>query len=287
MKVIGGSSSFRLSSALSNELDATLTKTEIKRFPDGEKYVRLLEPLDNEEVILVSNTYPDDRVVETLLLCDAIEEYEYKKFTLVIPYFGYARQDKKFNPGEPISARAIVRAMEVYPDKVLTVDIHADSIIDWFETTEAENVGGTYEMAKKLKEIGVDFVVSPDEGRIATAEKVGKGVGVPSDYLVKDRIDDHTVKIEPKSIAVAGKTVAIVDDIISTGGTIITAASELKRLGATKVIAACTHGLFANNALERLAKCCDMVISSDTLENQTTAFSVAPAVAQHISKISP
>jgi len=282
MKVIGGSSSFRLSSALANELDSSLTKVEIKRFPDGEKYVRILEPLDDEEVVLVSNTYPDDRVVETLLLCDAIEEFNYKKFTLVIPYFGYARQDKKFNSGEPISARAIVRTMEVYPDKVLTVDIHTEAIIDWFETTEAENVSGAHEIAKKLKEIEIDFVLSPDEGRMNTAEKVGKGVGVPSDYLVKDRIDGSSVKIEPKSVAVAGKRVAIVDDIISTGGTIVSAANELKRLGASKVIAACTHGLFANNALERLANCCDMVVSSDTLENQTTAFSVAPAIAAHL-----
>lgn len=282
MKVIGGSSSYRLSSALANELNAVFVKVEIKRFPDGEKYVRILETLDDDDVILVSNTYPDDRVVETLLLCDAIEEFNYRKFTLVIPYFGYARQDKKFNSGEPISARAIVRAMEVYPDKVLTVDIHADSIIEWFEATEAENVSGSHEIAKKLREIGVDFIVSPDEGRIDTAEKIGKAVGVPSDYLVKERLDGNTVKIEPKSIAVRGKRVAIVDDIISTGGTIATAASELKRLGASKVIAACTHGLFAGNALEKLSNCCDMVISSDTLENQTTAFSVAPAIVPHI-----
>jgi ribose-phosphate pyrophosphokinase len=283
MIVIGGSSSPKLSASLANELGATLAKTDIKRFPDGEGYVRVLDQLDGQDVVLVSNTYPDEKMIETLLLCDAIEEFEYKRFTLVIPYFGYSRQDKQFNPGEPISARAMVRALEVYPDMVLTVDIHADSTIEWFETCDAKNVSGHLEIANKLKEIGVDFIVSPDEGRIKTAEKVSKGVGVPSDYLVKDRIDGNIVRIEPKHIDVSGKRVAIVDDIISTGGTIIKASNELKKLGAASVIAACTHGLFANNALDRLNMCCDNVISSDTLENQTTAFSVAPAIAREIT----
>lgn len=282
MIVIGGSSSPQLSANLARELKATLARTEIKRFPDGEGYVRILDPLDGQDVVLVSNTHPDLKIVETMLFCDAIEEFEYKTFNLVIPYFGYSRQDKKFNPGEPISARAMVRTLEVYPDKVLTVDIHADSTIDWFEACEAVNVTGSPEMAGKLREMGVDFVVSPDEGRIKTAEAVGKSVGVPSDYLVKERIDGNTVKIEPKSIDVAGKRVAIVDDIISTGGTIVNASSELKKLGAAKVIAACTHGLFANNALPRLAGCCDIIVSSDTIENQTTAFSVAPAIAREL-----
>jgi len=280
MIVIGGSSSPKLSASLANELGATLARTEIKRFPDGEGYVRILDSLDGQEVVLVSNTHPDVKIIETLLFCDAIEEFQYEKFTMVIPYFGYSRQDKKFNPGEPISARAMVSALEMYPDKVLTVDIHADSTVELFEACEAANVSGVTEMAGKLKEIGVDFVVSPDEGRMKTAELVSKGVGVPSDYLVKERIDGNTVKIEPKSIDVAGKRVAIVDDIISTGGTIITAASELKRLGAGTVIAACTHGLFANDALNRLRPCCDRVLSSDTIENATTAFSVAPAIAR-------
>jgi ribose-phosphate pyrophosphokinase len=282
MIVIGGSSSPMLSASLAKELNAKLAETEIKRFPDGEGYVRILEDLEGQDVVLVSNTHPDVKIVETMLFCDAIEEYEYNSFNLVIPYFGYSRQDKKFLPGEPVSARAMVRSLEVYPDKVITVDIHADSTIEWFEACEASNVSGSPEMAGKLKEMGVDFVVSPDEGRMRTAEIVGKAVGVPSDYLVKERIDGSTVKIEPKSIDIAGKRVAIVDDIISTGGTILNASSEMKKLGAKTVIAACTHGLFANNALSRLSGCCDIVISSDTIENQTTAYSVAPAIAREL-----
>lgn len=283
MIVIGGSSSPKLSASLANELGATLAKTDIKRFPDGEGYVHILDPLDGQDIVLVSNTYPDEKMIETLLLCDAIEEFEYKRFTLVIPYFGYSRQDKQFSPGEPISARAMVRALEVYPDAVLTVDIHADSTIEWFETCDAKNVSGHLEIANKLKEIGIDFIVSPDEGRIRTAEKVSKDMGVPCDYLVKDRIDGNIVRMEPKHIDVSGKRVVILDDIISTGGTIIKASNELKKLGAASVIAACTHGLFANNALDRLSMCCDNVISSDTLENQTTVFSVAPAIAREIA----
>lgn len=282
MIIIGGSSSPRLTNELANELKAARGRTEIKRFPDGEGYVRVLDALDGRDVVLVSNTFPDEKIVETLLICDAIEEFEYKRFTLVIPYFGYSRQDKKFNPGEPISARAMARSLEVYPDEVITVDIHAESTIDWFEACDAKNVSGIQEIAEKLKEIGVDFIVSPDEGRIKMAEKVASAVGVSSDYLVKERIDGNIVRIEPKSIDVAHMRVAIVDDIISTGGTIIKASNELKKLGAASVIAACTHGLFANNALDRLNMCCDNIISSDTLENQTTAYSVAPAIAREL-----
>lgn len=283
MIVIGSTSSPRLTEALANELNASVARTEIRIFPDGEKYVRILAPLDGEHVVLVGNAFPDDKIIELLLLSDAIGEFDFDRLTMVIPYFGYARQDKKFDVGEPVSSRAIVRAVEDYPDRVLTVDIHSESIIDEFETTEAFNVSGHMEMANKLKEIGVDFVLSPDEGRMTTAEKIGKSIGVPSDYMVKERIDGDTVRIEPKAIDVKGKRVAIVDDIISTGGTIANASMELKRLGSAEVMAACTHGLFAKNALERLAKCCDLVISSDTLENPTTTFSVAPAIAREIS----
>jgi len=280
MIVVGGSSSSMLSKALASRLNAELAKMEVKRFPDDEGYVRILSSLDGKDVLLVSNTYPDEKMVETLLLCDAIREFNSKSLTMVIPYFGYARQDKKFNEGEPISARAIATALDNYPERVLVVDIHAESVLDHFRSASALNVSAAGEIAGKLKDLGVDFVLSPDKGRIATAEKVGETIEVPSDYLVKERIDGMTVKMEPKNIDVSGKRVAIVDDIISTGGTIVNASNELKRLGAGTVIAACTHGLFARNALDRLAECCDKVISSDTLENPTSEFTVAPAIAR-------
>lgn len=284
MIILSGSSSPKLSAALAEQTGAILGEIESRRFPDNEGYVRILTPLDDQEVVAVSNTYPDERLVETLMICDAVSEFDYNSFTLVIPYYGYARQDKKFQPGEPISARAFARALEIYPDRFISVEIHADSILEWFEEAQAVNVSAVREMAEKLKEVGVDFVLSPDRGRISTAERVGELTGLPSDYLVKERIDGGTVRMEPKALDVRDKRVAIVDDIISTGGTIVNAAKELKRLGAGRVIALCTHGLFAANALERLSECCDLVVSSDTLENPTTAFSVAPAVARELGR---
>jgi len=284
MIILSGSSSSKLSAALAQQTGAAYGEIEQKRFPDNEVYLRVRSELDGKTVVVVSNTYPDERLVETLMLCDAVSELEYSSFVLVVPYYGYARQDKKFKPGEPVSARALARALEIYPDRLITVDIHADSILGWFESAQAFNASASEEIARKLKEIGVDFVISPDQGRISTANRIGELTGLPSDYLVKERIDGSTVRMEPKELDVRDKRVAIVDDIISTGGTIVNAAEELKHLGASRVIAACTHGLFASNALDRLSACCDLVISSDTLENPTTAFSVAPAVAREIER---
>jgi ribose-phosphate pyrophosphokinase len=285
MIILNGSSSSILSAALAEQTSAILGEVEQKRFPDNEGYVRIRSPLDGQDVVVVSNTYPDERLVETLMICDAVSEFDYSSFVLVVPYYGYARQDKKFDSGEPISARAFARALEIYPDKLLTVDIHAVSILEWFESAQAVNVSAAAEMAGKLKEIGVDFVLSPDRGRISTAKRIGELTGLPSDYLVKERIDGNTVRMDPKALDVRDKRVAVVDDIISTGGTIVNAANELKRLGASRVVAACTHGLFASNALDRLSDCCDLVVSSDTLENPTTAFSVAPSLARELSKM--
>jgi ribose-phosphate pyrophosphokinase len=280
MYVVGGSASGMLAKELAKSLKARLAKVETKRFPDDECYVRIDEDLDGEDVFLVQTGWPDRNIVELFLLQDAIREFEISSLTTVVPYFGYARQDKQFKPGEPISARAIARLIQLQTDEFMTVDVHSVSIIDWFDNVSAKNVCAYPEIGKFLRAKGAQVILSPDEGRWENAKRVADVAGCEADFLVKERLDGDKVSITPKSLDVNGKHVAIVDDIISTGGTIIKAAEQLKIQGAKKIVAACTHGVFANNALDRIRPAVDEIYSTDTIENPTTAITVAPQIAK-------
>jgi len=280
MYVVGGSSSPSLSKELAKSLRAKQAKVETKRFPDDECYVRIDDDLADEDVFLVQSSWPDKNIVELLLLQDAIKEFEVSSLTTVVPYFGYARQDKQFKPGEPISARAIARAIQMNTDEFITVDVHAPSVIDWFDDISAHNVAAYPQIGKHLKGKGIELVLSPDEGRADNAKRVADVVNCEADYLVKERLDGDTVKMTPKKLDVKDKKVAIVDDIISTGGTIVKAAEQLKKQGAAMIYAVCTHGVFAANALPRLEAACDEVCTTDTIENPKTCITVAPEIAR-------
>ena len=280
MYVVGGSASPSLSKELAKSLKAKLAKVEIKRFPDDECYVRVDEELADEDVFLVQTSWPDRNIVELLLLQDAIKEFDVSSLTTVVPYFGYARQEKQFKPGEPISARALARMIQLNTDEFITVDVHALSVIDWFEGIPAKNVAAYPQIGRHLKNKGIELILSPDEGRASNAKRVADVVNCEADYLVKERLDGDTVRMTPKSLGVKGKKVAIVDDIISTGGTIVKAAEQLKMQGAAKILAVCTHGVFAGNAIPKLEAVCDEVCTTDTIENPKTCMTVAPEIAR-------
>jgi ribose-phosphate pyrophosphokinase len=280
MYVVGGSASPSLSKELAKSLRAKLAKVEIKRFPDDECYVRIDEDLSDEDVILVQTSWPDKNIIELLLLQDAIKEFDVSSLTTVVPYFGYARQDKQFKPGEPISARAIARLIQMNTDEFVTVDVHAPSVIDWFEGIPAKNIAAYPQIGKHLKSMGIQLILSPDEGRADNAKRVADVVNCDADYLVKERLDGETVVMTPKNLDVKGKKVAIVDDIISTGGTIVKAAEQLRKQGAAKIFAVCTHGVFAGNAIPKLEAVCDDVCTTDTIENPKTCMSVAAEIAR-------
>ncbi len=281
MKVLGGSASPLLATRLSHELDVDMGTIVTKRFPDGECYVRIKDDLEREDVILVQSTKTDLDIIELLLLQDAIHEYRVRSLITVVPYFGYARQDKLFNRGEAISSRALIQAIQRNTDTVLLVDVHNLMILTYFDIP-VEYISGMMQIATFLKDAGAEMVLSPDEGSVSRARIVGQIIGTSVDYLEKTRIDGETVKITTKMLDVYRKRVAIVDDIIATGGTIIEAAKQLKDQGAKEVIAACTHGLYAQGALEKLEKVVDTIVSSDTIENETSAVSVAPELAKAI-----
>lgn len=282
MIIIPGSTSKKLATNLANELGISCAEVEIKRFPDNEGYVRVLTELDNEEVILIQNSYPDEKIIELFCLQDAISEFDIKKLITIIPYYGYARQDKKFNPGESISARILARHIELISDEVILVDIHAKSILDWF-TKPVYEVSGMEQIGKYLKNNHPpEIIMAPDKGAIERASAVAKVLNIDFDYLEKTRVNGHTVTMKAKTLDVNGRSVAIIDDIIATGGTIIQATSELKRQGATAVFAACTHGLYTAGAMPKLIDNCDKLLSTDTLESETSVVSLAPEIAKMI-----
>lgn len=279
MDVVAGTASGLLGGRLAVALDSQVVPCEIRRFPDGEAYVRVGEDLAGREVAVVQTTWPDPNFVEALLLRDAVLAMRPRRAVLVVPYLSYARQDKRFKPGEALSSVALCKALAEGWDEFLTVDVHSPEVLGKVGPA-ARNVSALGEIATYLQGKGVDLVVSPDEGSIDRVRPVAEAVGVPFDHLVKTRVDSEHVEIAPKSIDASGKRVAIVDDIIATGGTIAAAATALKGAGASSVLAACTHGLYAGGALGRLHEKLDDVVSTDTVESATARVSAAPAIAQ-------
>jgi ribose-phosphate pyrophosphokinase len=278
MQILHGSSSRRLATDLAKVTGTEPIAATVKRFPDGELYLRVERERLDKEVVIVQNSYPDPMLIETLLLQDAARGLGAEKVTCVIPYFGYARQDERFNPGEPISAQVMIRHLELQADKIITVDIHKEYILNWTTKAATKDVKAAPSIGHFFKGSGVELVLAPDEGAKDRAQAVARVLGADSDYLVKTRLSGTAVHIEPSQVDAKGKNVLIVDDIISTGGTIVAATNELKRLGATTVTAACTHGLFVGGALDKLRMSCDRVVSCNTLESDVSEISVADVV---------
>lgn len=277
MIVVPGSASKTLAHRIAEISGIELANIVVKRFPDKECHVRINRDLTDEEVLLVQNAYPDENIVELFLLQDAIREFKIKKLTVLIPYFGYARQDKKFEEGEAISARAVAKRIQVDADEVMTVDIHNVRMFAWFNIPVMD-ISPAVQIGNYLKKFKVDVIIAPDDGALDKAKATAEAVGCEYDYLEKTRLNAEHVKMTPKAMHVSNKNIAIVDDIISTGGTIVTAAKCLKEQGAKKIYAACTHGLFVGNALERLNSACNGIFSTDTVENETSVVSVSESV---------
>ena len=281
VKLVPGSASVGLARELAKAVRGEFVEVAYEKhpggFPDGERYVRVLGPLEGEHAVVVQTTHPDPKIVELLLLLDAVHELRPKRVTLVIPYFGYGRQDKAFEPGEALAARAIAKHVQVGTHEVLTMGLHNPGILKFFDVP-AREVSGMPAVGRWLKERDIDFILAPDGGAVRHAKEVAEVSGKPWDALEKTRVDSYTVKFAAKRLDVRGRRVAIVDDVISTGGTVALAAKELKAQGAKHVLVAALHGLFVGNAWDKLAVC-DEVATSDTIPSRATKFSVAPEFA--------
>jgi ribose-phosphate pyrophosphokinase len=287
MYILGGTSAKNVTETLAKILQQPLLHTTYKRFPDDEFYVRLLDRIAGHEVIIVQTAYPDPKIIELFLIQDAVHDAGAKKITVVLPYFGYSRQDKRFEDGEAISARAIAQHISLQADSVLTVDPHKDHILKFF-TVPAYSCSAVPTIAQYLKEKHIDFVLAPDKGAKDRAKEAAALINCEYDYLEKTRIDGTTVKITPKELDAKGKHVAIIDDIISTGGTMANSIRELKKQGARTVSVACTHGLFIGGAKEKLlAAGCDEIISTDTIETEFSSVSAAACIAETLIKTVP
>ncbi|MFQ5910655.1 MAG: ribose-phosphate diphosphokinase [Thermoplasmata archaeon] len=278
MKIIGGSASSDLAGRLAGELNANLVATEVKRFPDDEAYVRVVDDITGEDVVLVQSAYPDRNIVELFLWQDALADLSVKSLRVIIPYLGYARQDKAFLKGEAVSIRALANLIQTGASEMYTVDAHSKGASRYFDVRWNE-LSAAPALAGHLKSLNIDSVLAPDKGALEHAKRVADLLNCESDYLEKKRIDSHTVEVSPKSLDAGGKVVAIVDDIISTGGTIVKATEQLREHGAKTVIAGCTHGLFVADALEKL-KVCDEVFSTDTLMSPVSKVTVAGVIAE-------
>jgi len=283
MYVVGGTASKTVAEDISKELHTPLAKTISKRFPDDELYIRILDDISGEDVIIVQTTYPDSNIVELFLLQNAVKESGANKVTVVIPYLGYGRQDKKFETGEPISARAIAEHISLHADKAITVDPHKQHILDFF-TIPAFSCSAVPELATYLKKKDIDMVLAPDKGALDRARQASDIMGCSFDYIEKTRIDGATVEIKPKNLQVNNKKVAIIDDIISTGGTMAKSIKELKKQGAKKFLVACTHGLFAGEAIKKIISAgCNEIISTDTIRSEFSKVKIAPCISQLLS----
>ena len=277
MYVVSGSTHQRLGASLAEELDAEFCGVVNRHFPDGERYIRILMDVTGQEVVVIQNTFPDKKIVELLLILQAVKEAGAKTVTCVIPYMGYSRQERIFQTGEARSAKAIASVLGSLCDRIFTINVHTPAVLDFFGC-EAHDINGSSEVVRYLKGFKPDMVVAPDEGSKDRCMLAADMLKVPVHIMKKVRIDGRTVETSSGPVDVKGSTAVILDDIISTGGTIATAANILRDGGADRILAACTHGLFIEDAANRL-RVCDDILSSDTLEGVYTRFSVAPAIA--------
>ncbi|MFU8867694.1 ribose-phosphate diphosphokinase [Natronococcus sp.] len=284
--IVSGSTSQALAAALARELEEPLAAVEYDRFPDGELLAAAPDVADRDvdRAIVVASTTSSDAHLEVLQLQDAVREAGADEVVTVLPYMGYGRQDKAFEAGHPISARAVARAVSTGTDRVLTVTPHEESICEFFEPT-ATAVDAADRLAEPLPADLEDPVfLSPDAGAIELAETVRDAYGTgATDYFEKTRLSGTEVEISPSDVAVADRDVVVTDDIIATGSTMSEAVGVLGDRGVGRVFVTCVHPLLARDAVTKLSRAgVEAIYGTDTIERQYSEVSVAPSIADEL-----
>ncbi|KQB83613.1 ribose-phosphate diphosphokinase [Corynebacterium oculi] len=300
MMLFSGRAHPELGQEVAKELGIELTPTTARDFANGEIFVRFEESVRGSDCyVLQSHTQPLNKwLMEQLIMIDALKRGSARTITAILPFYPYARQDKKHRGREPISARLVADLLRTAgADRIVSVDLHTDQIQGFFDGPVdhmhampilTDYISGKY----SLKDL---CVVSPDAGRVKTAEKWANVLGdAPMAFVHKTRSLDVANQVVANRVVgdVEGKDCILIDDMIDTGGTIAGAVGILKEAGARSVVIACTHGVFSDPARERLSQCgAEEIITTDTLPQSTegwsnlTVLSIAPLLAQTINEI--
>ncbi|WP_336336296.1 ribose-phosphate diphosphokinase [Haloarcula brevis] len=283
--IIPGADTQAFAAALAEATGERLGRVEYERFPDGEHVVRVPETVSGERAVVVASTVDSDAHVQVLQLQDAVREAGASEVVTVLPYMGYARQDEAFKPGEPVSSRAVARAISTGTDRVVTVNPHEPAVCDFFDVPAA-HVDVASVLADPLPDALDDpLFLSPDEGAIDLAETVRDAYGEGgTDFFEKERdYDTGDIDIRPSDAPVDGRDVVLVDDIIATGSTMSESVGVLDDRNAQRVFVTCVHPMLASNALTKLNSAgVEAVYGTDTLERAASVVSAAPVVAEEL-----
>jgi len=281
--IVPGSTSQALAARLARALDEPLAPVSYDRFPDGELR-RGIGDVSPDRAVVVCATTSSDAHVELLQLQDAAREAGADEVVTVLPYMGYARQDEAFVPGDPVSARAVARAISTGTDRVLTVCPHERGVCEHFDPP-AETVSAAGLLAEPLPDDLVEpLFLAPDGGAVdlATAARDAYGRG-EVDHFAKTRHSGSEVEITPSDASVAGRDVVAVDDIVATGSTMSEAVAVLAERGAERTYVSCVHPLLVDDAATRLHRAgVAGVWGTDTVERPVSEVSAAPAIAEHL-----
>ncbi|MBM7558967.1 ribose-phosphate pyrophosphokinase [Marinitoga litoralis] len=299
IKIFSGSSNQTLAEKIVQYLGVRLSEVELERFADGEVNLRIGETVRGLDTFIIQSTSNpvNDNLMELLIMIDALKRASAKTIAVVIPYFGYARQDRKAKGRDPISAKLVANLLTVAgATRVVTIDLHAEQIQGFFDIP-VDNLMGFPVFVNYFKNECTEFdpqdsvVVSPDVGGVKRARKLAEKLDLPLAILDKRRPKDNVAEIVNIIGDIEGKTAIIFDDIIDTGGSLVGAAEMLKRKGAKKIIACATHGVLSKNAKEKLQNSViEKIYVTDTiyhndLPDKFTVLSVASLLGETIARI--
>src|SRR4051794_23935882 len=283
MKILAGNSNRALTEAIAAHLGVPLTNCQVRRFADMEIFVEIQDNVRGQDTFIVQSTsYPaNDHLMEVLIMADALRRSSARRITAVIPYFGYARQDRRSGSRTPISAKLVANLItQAGVDRVMTLDLHAAQIQGFFDIP-TDNLFASPLMVRDIKErldLSKVMVVSPDVGGVARARGLAKRINTP--LAIVDKRRERAGESEVMNVIgeVAGHTCILIDDIVDSGGTLVNAADALLAHGAKDVYAYITHGVLSGGAAARIAgsRLKELVITDSILP--TEAVSKAPNI---------
>ena len=287
LSIISGKTSENLAKKLSKKIKANLVKSEIRVFPDGESKITLIGKISKKKSIVLQSIYPpvDTNLVQVLSLITKAKENS-SEVIAVIPYMGYARQDREFLPGEIVTMKVLGKLFKsAGASKIIVVDIHSSIGLKHF-SIKTKNVTAIPDLVGFFKKLSLKnpLVVSPDQGGKERAKKFAKKFN--SDYIALEKTRDKKtgkVKIKTKNLEVENRDLILVDDIISTGGSIIKATQFLKKQKCKNIYVACTHALLMNNAEKKIKKAgVTSIISTNTIPGKTSKVDISKTIAKAI-----